>query len=605
MQTQSPNMRSMKDMIWPPVRKGDILLSARKRLLSILSLSTGLVGLVSALLSLPVTLADYPVRSIIALLGPALFFAGPVILDRTGAIKTLSATLIGSIYGMILFQALSIGGAANPVLIYLIGLPVLATFLIGYRSGIVTGALVVLTYGSIYAFNDLIPVSSIPLTRNIIATWNTIVLVLLGLSLTAWAALFQREMERANRRLDDARCEADKANMAKSDLLAHVSHEIRTPMNGILGMAQSLKDTPLSVDQKRQVDLITSSGDMLMAIINDVLDLAKVEAGALELSEREFDLRALVDNACQFHDTAARRKGLTLKPVFGELPARWVLGDPHRIAQILNNLISNAVKFTHKGEINVDVGCTGPDMIEFRVRDSGDGIDADLAARIFTPFSQASAETSHTHGGTGLGLAICRNLCTLMNGEIELESSPGAGSTFIVRLPLRVVRDEPIDPANSAASAPDTGEPENTQSGTIRPLHILAADDNETNRLVLSALLQRHPVELSLVEDGKSAVAAWQSGHFDLILMDVRMPVMDGLAATREIRALENRHHKPATPIIALTANVMKDQIRGYRDIGMDGVLAKPISPDRLDALLQSVSSKDGRASPIPKTQSY
>jgi signal transduction histidine kinase/CheY-like chemotaxis protein len=384
-----------------------------------------------------------------------------------------------------------------------------------------------------------------------------------------------------------ARAAAESANDAKSQFLANMSHEIRTPLNGVLGMAQAMEQDALTPMQRDRLDVIRKSGDMLLAILNDILDLSKIEAGKLELESAPFDLAELARGAHGAFTAIANKKGLSFDLIISPDAAGTYVGDSTRVRQILYNLVSNALKFTETGEVRV--GLSGMDRgFRMTVADSGIGIDADRVAYLFQKFEQADATTTRRFGGTGLGLSICRELAHLMGGAISVESTIGRGSTFTVTLPLERGADGsaqlvPVRPDDDAEAV--LGE---------RPLKVLAAEDNLVNQLVLKTLLHQTGVHPRLVGDGAAALAAWEAEDWDLILMDMQMPVMDGLDATRAIRAREAATGRARTPIIALTANVMSHQIAAYIEAGMDHFVGKPIEVGELFAAMDA--ALDGSA---------
>jgi CheY-like chemotaxis protein/two-component sensor histidine kinase len=334
----------------------------------------------------------------------------------------------------------------------------------------------------------------------------------------------------------------------------------------------------LSPVQRERLDIIDQSGKALLAILNDILDLSKIEAGKLELEEIEFDLGDVARGAHSAFTALANKKGLSFALDIGQ--ARGVYrGDPTRLRQILYNLISNALKFTEHGEIRVTAICTEGDL-RVTVVDTGVGIPPEALAKLFGKFAQVDASTTRRFGGTGLGLAICQQLCRLMGGVIEVESEPGRGTTFTVTLPMpRVGEERPATPLPSPAVQHVESSP---------GLRVLAAEDNTVNQLVLKTLLHQIGVEPMVVADGAVALEAWKAGHWDAILMDVQMPVMDGPTATRQIRALEAETGRRRTPIIALTANAMSHHVAEYLAAGMDDHVAKPIEASRLFQALQS-----------------
>jgi signal transduction histidine kinase/CheY-like chemotaxis protein len=403
-------------------------------------------------------------------------------------------------------------------------------------------------------------------------------------------AALMAEHQRLKRSLIAARTEAEAANQAKSAFLATISHEIRTPLNGVLGMAQVMAMDELSPPQRERIEVVRRSGETLLSLLNDVLDLSKIEAGKIVLETLDFDLGQLLAGALGNYTGLAREKDLTLAL---EMRAAQGLyrGDPTRLRQILYNLISNALKFTETGGVTLTAS-SGADGLKVSVADTGMGIPADKVDKLFSKFSQVDESTTRRFGGTGLGLSICRQLAELMGGSIAVETREGLGSTFTLRLPFVWI-------GPSVAQADAVGaEPAAVQTESLR---VLAAEDNATNRLVLKTLLEFGGVDLLLVEDGAQAVEAWRSGEWDLILMDVQMPVMDGPTATRQIRAMERATDRPRTPIVALTANTMSHQIGRYLDAGMDAHLAKPIVTEELFRVLTdaAVLSEQSREDPF------
>ncbi|UTP40943.1 ATP-binding protein [Phenylobacterium sp. LH3H17] len=374
--------------------------------------------------------------------------------------------------------------------------------------------------------------------------------------------------------LVEARDHAEAGSRAKSAFLATMSHEIRTPLNGVLGMAQAMAVDPLTPSQRERLGVIQQSGEALLAILNDILDLSKIEAGKLELEIVDFDLGDVARGAYSAFTAIANKKGLSFALDVQAAQGRY-RGDPSRLRQILNNLISNALKFTETGEVRV-TACHADGELSVSVRDTGPGIAPEGLARLFEKFDQLDSSTTRRFGGTGLGLAICRDLAALMGGQVSVESETGRGSRFELRIPL-----ERLGDARAASPAPPS--PEDHAAVDLR---VLAAEDNAVNQLVLKTLLHQLGVSPHVVEDGQAAVAAWETGAWDLILMDVQMPVMDGIAATARIRQRERETGRARTPIIALTANAMAHQVEQYLAVGMDGHVAKPIEIAALYAAL-------------------
>ncbi len=403
--------------------------------------------------------------------------------------------------------------------------------------------------------------------------------------------------------LVEARDAAEAANLAKSQFLANMSHEIRTPLNGVLAMAQVLARSPLETGQRDQVDVIHQSGETLLGLLNDILDVSKIEAGKLELEVADFDIEAMIRSAAASFAAVAERKPLDFDVVVAPLARGLRTGDAARLRQIVSNFLSNALKFTETGGVRLTVEGEGPDGavgVTVTVRDTGLGIAADKQQLLFQKFTQLDASTTRRFGGTGLGLAICRELSELMGGRVWVESEPGQGSSFSVFLPLPRVAAAEANPETSELSAADTvaplpsaekiaDEPACETLSEKAALRVLAAEDNPTNQLVLSTIMQIFGMELTLAGDGADAVDAWRAGDFDLVLMDIQMPRMDGVAATRRIRAEEAAIGRRRTPILALSANALTHQVEAYLAAGMDGHIAKPIELPKLQAALEGV----------------
>jgi len=389
----------------------------------------------------------------------------------------------------------------------------------------------------------------------------------------------ERRLKELNLRLRKARDAANAANAAKSAFLATMSHEIRTPLNGVLGMAQAMARDELSDRQRGRLDVVRQAGETLLVLLNDLLDLSRIEAGRLELEDGVVDIAGLMQGVVSTFGPLATEKGLDLElEVEPALNGGWA-GDPTRVRQIVHNLVSNAVKFTAAGRVRVRALRRAGKLV-CEVSDTGPGIAPERQGSLFQKFVQEDASTTRRYGGSGLGLAICRELTELMGGTIAVASQPGEGAVFTVTLPL-VRAKTPIAPAPQADAQIPAGE-----------LRVLAAEDNPVNQMVLKTLLGQLGVEVVCVADGQAAVEVAAQGGWDVILMDVQMPVMDGPTATRLIRAREAAEGQARVPIIALTANAMAHQEAEYLEAGMDALVPKPLEVARLVDALAAVAAE-------------
>ena len=384
--------------------------------------------------------------------------------------------------------------------------------------------------------------------------------------------------------LKDALDAAQAGSRTKSVFLETTSHEVRTPLNSILGMAEVLAESNLTEEQRSHLSLVQKSGKILLSIVNDILDLSKIEAGKLELKKTNFHILELILEIGDIFSGIGQQKGLSIiNSVKYDVP-QIVKGDPIRIKQILFNLVGNAIKFTQRGSITISVEVQRADrpgeegMLLFSVQDTGLGIPYKKQALIFEPFTQADDTSTREHGGTGLGLAICKRLVEQMEGRLGVKSELGKGSTFFFTIQMEVA---PLDKCDTSES-PTAAETNIVRRTPLRPQNILLADDTEENRLVVKAFLYHEPHILDLADNGKEALKMFQVHHYDLVLMDIQMPIMDGYTATRRIRQWQVEHQLSRTPIIAVTASAMKKDQELALESGCDYHLSKPISKAEL-----------------------
>jgi signal transduction histidine kinase/ActR/RegA family two-component response regulator len=367
---------------------------------------------------------------------------------------------------------------------------------------------------------------------------------------------------------------AEKASRAKSEFLANMSHELRTPMSVIMGALEFLQKSAPTPEQRKLLDLSSTSAQRLLGIIDDLLDISRIEAGRIKIEERSFDLRECVRQVMEMFSPSAREKGLRLSwQVAPHLPGH-VMSDPDRLTQVLINLVGNAVKFTERGEISLNVQEVGAELV-FMVQDTGIGIPGDKIDQIFQPFTQVDSSLTKRHRGTGLGLAISRELVVLMGGTINVKSREGEGSLFSFSIPLRPA--ELVDESSRVETTPKTGS---------RPIRILLAEDEPSVRDMVTMTLEGQGMAVTIAETGLQAVAKWKEEKFDLILMDLQMPEMDGLEATRLIRELECAREEK-TCIFALTAHVRPEDRERCMSAGMNGCLAKPLRLEKMVSLIE------------------
>lgn len=567
-------LAELRRRYWPARDDNARLRVASERALTAFCLLAGLAGTAISIMNIeyfeefPLLIGNSFAISLVCL-------GAPLLINGYVGFKTRALIVGYTVIGLIIALSVMNSQLLSPSNLLLIPAVMTITLVLGWRGGAAALAAAIGTYTYCYA---LLPaeltaqLASVDFTTVMAALCSSAIFVFVS------AGVYRNEMIASVESIRRQKAMADDANAAKTEFLANMSHEIRTPMNGVLGMAEVLSESGLDADQRKYVQTIKDSGTLLLATLNDILDLSKIEARELAIDPVEFDPSEMITSLRRTHSLKASERGLefTVNFLAPMSPTARRTGDPHRISQILHNLLSNAVKFTETGSVQLEIGTKAddPDRIVLTVSDTGRGMSRDQLASVFDPFVQAERSTSREYGGTGLGLAIVSRLVEMMEGTLDVASETGRGTRFRIELPAPRVAAAPAKPAASAESA----APSNDTGGPA----ILIVDDNRTNRMVLGALLRPLEGQIAFAENGSEAVDACTARAFDIVFMDIRMPLMDGVEATRRIRAMEQDAGRLPAPVIAHTANVMEHQIAEYEAAGFNAVLAKPVKQDEL-----------------------
>ena len=494
-----------------------------------------------------------------------------------------------SVFGFwsILVLVMSTSGLLGQTWLWLFAVPAVGTLLAGFRSGVVWAIVSAVT---IWTFAILQMRGMLGLDEQVqvfdddyilgLASEGSLVFLLLCIAVLVFRFLekvAQQRLEETVNSLEQevqhrtaAEAEARASEQSKSAFLAAMSHELRTPLNGVIGALQLLQESSSDSEKAEYAGVAKQSGETLLELINNIMDLSSLESGAISLERTTFDLHELADSTLAPFKFQAEKKGLNFTIDRDEAVPRYVVGDPTRLRQVMINLVGNALKFTAEGAVQVCLSGNNNQLV-IQVIDSGIGISESAQTSLFEPYVQADASTTRKFGGSGLGLSIVKKLITAMGGSISVESTPGQGATFTVKLGIQVAETAPVKATSVVADR-------------ISPLNILIADDNAVNRMVLSRLLEKDQHAVVSVNDGRDVLQYTEFHDVDIVLMDIQMPEIDGISATKLIR--QRQGHKGEVPIVAITANTLPDEVDRIMEAGMNDYIAKPFLYEKVQAAL-------------------
>ena len=581
--------QTILNFLWPPVENGDYLEAARKRSLIVMSVGVLIAGSFSNFLAFEDVLKRPAGVAAFILIGPYLFMIPPALIRRgTTRLSHVAFIFVALYYSCSGISAFTGGGFFSLGVYYLAAVPPVAIMTLGWRSGLGWFAVVIATYVYLYFGRATLPAYDYSVNVGVIQYWTFVGLALVVTGISIATAVYHNGIAAATRSLVESREQADSGSRAKSEFLANMSHEIRTPLNGVIGMAQALESRNLGPEERAMVETIRDSGNTLLAILNDVLDLSKIESGRTLLSPADDDLHVILQRLQELFQPLARGKGLKLLLKIDDSVPDWVHVDSIRIRQCISNLVSNAVKFTENGGVSVKVsaqalparhGRPAAYRIGVSVTDTGIGIPPEKLETLFQAFAQADASISRRYGGTGLGLTVARNLAQQMGGDITVKSTPRVGSRFVFTFL-----------ADAAESPRQQRENTRQSSGKrIDGVHVFVVDDQPVNRQVARIFLEEAGAMVSEAENGRDALAMLEEMPCDIMLLDIHMPVMDGMETIKRLRA--GSIAGKGLPVIALTADAMTGAAAKLIAAGMDDYLAKPVDRGELIKVIRRVLS--------------